>query len=151
MGKISHDRTWSSLTSYEHLRPVNITLFNIHTYFIPTPFPEKWRTYIRSLLHAYYVFIQNLLNFTFIHSLSHTINPACEKNSFTTHSIISTHTIVHFFALGLKQLSASTLTHILWYKLLLLAIYGDCKKIIKDLCIIWRYTSRLNDYYSWCR
>ena len=89
-------------------------------------------TYAHFSMHIT-LFIQNLLNFVFIKSLSHTLNPACEFFYFATHSSLSTHTLLHLFTLGLKQLSASTLTHVLWYKLLLVARYGDYRKIIKEL------------------
>ena len=145
--KSSHDQTWSHITSYDHFRPVNVTLFSIRTHFIPTQFPEKWCTSVCSLLHAYHSFYTkftefqiNLLSFSHTHLTLHV-----KKNPFTTHYSLSTYSLVHFFTLGLEQLSASTLTHVSWYKLLLVARYGDCKKIIKDLL----YKTKIDVQTKW--
>ena len=76
IGKSSHNQTWAHITSYDYLRPVNVTLFNIRTNFIPTPFPDKLRTYVRSLLHAYYAFHTKFAELR-IHPLSLTHAQPC--------------------------------------------------------------------------
>ena len=84
------------------------------------------------------IFIQHLLNYILLHSISLSLFISrfilhVQTVSFMAHDSLRTDTLAHFFTLGLKQLSASKITHFSQYKLLPVARYGVCKKIIKGL------------------
>ena len=130
--------TWSNMIPYNVIWPFETG--QRHTFEHPYKFHSNtisWKmTYLRTLTSpciSLFLYKIYWISYWFTLSLSLRINPECEKKYFTKHSSISTHALVPLFTLGLKWLSASTLTHVSWYKLLLVARYGDCKKIIKEL------------------
>ena len=101
---MSHPSTSSvqHIRKYQlHFDPVLQTITYLHTFYLPRIF--------RCLPH-----ISRIPN-SFIFSLSQ-LTPCVQIVSLTTHAIICTHELLHFFTIGLMQLSNTTLTHVLLYR-----------------------------------
>ena len=75
-------KNWYRSTSHDS---TSTTLHPNNTYictnFLPKKSSNKWRTYIRLILHTYYIFVLNFMKSKFLTSLSLTLNPECSNNT----------------------------------------------------------------------
>ena len=88
-------RSTSHISTSTTLHP-HITY--VSTNFLPKQSPKKWRTYTRSILPTYCVFVLHLLNSIFLQYLSVLRStPRVQTVSFTAHTSMRTNTLTHFF------------------------------------------------------
>ena len=82
---------------------------------------QKWCTYISLVIQTYCVFVLQLLNSKFLHSISRArLTPCVKTVTSMSHSSICTNILVNIFKFflpkELKQKSALALTHVFWYR-----------------------------------